>query len=335
MEQVKLGEVLLENKEANNSYHYKKPNDKPFSTGEMFEINLYENLLLWASQDDNINWVCSKNTKKLEVEDGLGSNQHGQIVYFVDYLAFAELDMLFMHGDILVNLEATTTKNWKGFGSNYFSRIKKNHKLLKKIYRVDKVQTIFLIIEEPTEELYFPENTFYEVVGDTKILSELKSLPKKDKRPLHKMWKKKTGKIYYKSELKNFTKFVKKDFFSEDVDHMLKFKSNPYFERVFLGYIAGNKVTMDLVPDYINRVFVCLNKNNKISLFYYLSGQTYEITDLDTDSPKKEKKRKQYSRSAKMLKYLFNENVLYPLSNNKIEHLDKKSDTIINPYFLR
>jgi len=122
---IPIHPVLIENKLNPNSHYYQSCHSKKVSEGELFEINIYENLLSWAAIDDNIKWVCSKQKKQKEKFDGLGRNYWGQIVYFVDFLSFAEFDMLFFYNDILINIEATTIANSNNSMHKYIKKIKK------------------------------------------------------------------------------------------------------------------------------------------------------------------------------------------------------------------
>jgi len=332
MKEIKLSPILIENKINPNTYFYsRRHKNKQFAFGELFEINLYENLLLWAKEDSHIRWVCSKQFNKKELKDGLGRNDYGQIVYYVDYLSFAEFDMLFQYDDILVNIEATVTNNPGTMQSKYFKKINRNHFMLKTMYQTEKVHTVFLLTEEPDEKLVFPENTSYAVVKTFfRDLDYSKKPSKQISRPLSKMYKREVKKIDYHRIFLKFHKTINYKFYREEKDSAINFlQKDLFFERAFLGYIDREILDIDLIPERVRRVYICLNNNNTYTLFYFVKNKVFEVLKLDGEMSVEEK-RNRYSRSRKMLIFLKQKKLLYGLSKKKILKLFENSDYVIN-----
>ena len=327
MKDFSLGSVVINNDLNPNTYHYAATHKKNITPGDLFEINVYENLLLWASEDDHISWVCSKNVKFKSERDGLGTNPSGQIVYYVDYLSFAEFDMLFYYNDTLINIEATTSLN-QGALPNYFKKIKKNHYILNKAFSTSKIHTVFLLLQEPPSNLVFPENTSFAVVKSSfNKLDMSNGLPAKLIRPTHKLFKKDTKSISYTDLLSKFQKDIFSSFFfdsPEVLGHTMK--ENIFFERSFLGIVKSSKFDFDFLPPKIKFIYPCLNNDLSLSLFYVLDKQTYEVTYINgviaTDV-----KKKHFSRSRKMLFSLLNSKQLKFLSGKRIRSIQAFSST--------
>jgi len=201
--------------------------------------------------------------------------------------------------------------------------------MLKTMYKTDKVFTIFVLTNEP-DKVKFPENTGYIVVDNINLELEDKK-PNKVNRPFKKMYIKDIVSIDYYSKFKIFQKKLIYSFFKKEKEETVElFKNQLFFERGFLGYFYRDILDLDIVPNNVNIIYVCLNKNLSITFFFVDENRhVYEIINLDK-KPTLEKKRIKFSRSRKMLIYLRKNKMLYKLSNTKLKKIFEFTENKIN-----
>lgn len=118
--------------------------------GEKYEAWVYEYLKLWASKCPDVSKFVIKTPSNTEpVQDGLGYDKNGQIVYFKKGKKIAEYDGLFIYKNRVVFVESSVSE-LRSYFSKLKERVVKKRELLVGLFNTEEVY--YLVVTRPKKK---------------------------------------------------------------------------------------------------------------------------------------------------------------------------------------
>jgi len=260
--------------------------------GEVYENIVYELLLQYASQDEEITRFVVKgpyqDKENLYIKSGLLIDRSSQIVYKSAYKDISEFDALFFTKDSIYFVEMSTSKKT----SSLNKRLAKKYALLKMIFPTLIIRALIILTDGAIGIRNFPE---YATVWVTKDLDDEELIKKiifakKTKKnlktlksPVHKKFiealKVRYKKFQYFPTLEwILTKSRSHEKFDVDLKFFSSKKLGLYFDiytKLYIGYIE-TKDFMFLCPTFnlkvrTDRIIVTIEKVNQteLDIVYY------------------------------------------------------------------
>lgn len=271
--------------------------------GEVYENIVYELLLQYASQDEEITRFVVKgpyqDKENLYIKSGLLIDRSSQIVYKSAYKDISEFDALFFTKDSIYFVEMSTSKKT----SSLNKRLAKKYALLKMIFPTLIIRALIILTDGAIGIRNFPE---YATVWVTKDLDDEELIKKiifakKTKKnlktlksPVHKKFiealKVRYKKFQYFPTLEwILTKSRSHEKFDVDLKFFSSKKLGLYFDiytKLYIGYIE-TKDFMFLCPTFnlkvrTDRIIVTIEKVNQteLDIVYYVKETNGKLKRL-------------------------------------------------------
>lgn len=255
--------------------------------GEVYENVVYELLLQYASQDEEITRFVVKgpyqDKENLYIKSGLLIDRSSQIVYKSAYKDISEFDALFFTKDSIYFVEMSTSKKT----SSLNKRLAKKYALLKMIFPTLIIRALIILTDGAIGIRNFPEYATVWVTKDLDNEDLIKKIifAKKTKKnlktlksPVHKKFiealKVRYKKFQYFPTLEwILTKSRSHEKFDVDLKFFSSKKLGLYFDiytKLYIGYIE-TKDFMFLCPTFnlkvrTDRIIVTIEKVNQTEL---------------------------------------------------------------------
>lgn len=313
--------AYLRTSKGDPKYHWRKSN----VLGEMYEYIIYEKLLRWALDTENICEFTLKGPyvkRNSKVKEGLLYDPYHQIYYNSGGETIAEFDVLFKVGNKRYFVEITNTETKKAIKAMRSSIIRKRN-LLQYIFPNDEIHC--WIITNYSRDLGVSDIPNTEVFSMPKYKIDPNMLREQDKssKPLppnepkcKSVYELQYRAFHYFRILKEIHKQVRIDKPAK-VKDTLKVLVKPYaglIERFFVGKMSA-KQFVEYIKDRghkpprdirIAHIYFALKIEEDLSIEHKLYLQTmnnkfYEIVDLENMKTKRVDSRKRTTRDIRYL----------------------------------
>lgn len=138
--------------------------------GEIFENNVYENIMEWARKDKKLVWFALKGAYVQERfrRNGLSFSSKRQLVYNIDGLDFAEFDALFVRDNTIYFVEMTNSIK-ANVSRRYKKRIYQKTQLLNKIFPQYEAICLVVLNNLMRDQHNWPKNCMFWYVNQLKL----------------------------------------------------------------------------------------------------------------------------------------------------------------------
>jgi hypothetical protein len=138
--------------------------------GEIFENNVYENIMEWARKDKKVEWFALKGAyvKERFRRNGLSFSSKKQLVYNIDGLDFAEFDALFVRDNTIYFVEMTNSIK-ANVSRRYKKRIYQKTQLLNKIFPQYEAICLVVLNNLMRDQNNWPKNCMFWYVNQLKL----------------------------------------------------------------------------------------------------------------------------------------------------------------------
>lgn len=270
-------------------------------SGEIFENNVYENILQWAREDQDVVWFALKGAyvKEHFNRNGLSFSSKRQLVFNVDGLDFAEFDALFVRHGRIYFVEMTNSVK-PNVAKRYKKRIYQKTQLLKRLF--PQYEPICLVVLNNTmkDQTNWPYNAMFWFVSELKISDKVLERMATKKQLKFKSFSKnipqrKFPRFDYYTSMRQATKmlhghYYDREEFSEKMRDLFGLHSKFYYGMVNRKTMMTIDVAWPHIPDGVNAFYVAMKMEPftyPILTFYYYDKKK-KLYGIKLDKFKKE-----------------------------------------------
>ena len=270
--------------------------------GEIFENNVYENIMEWARKDEKLVWFALKGAYVRENfrRNGLSFSSKRQLVYNIDGLDFAEFDALFVRDNTIYFVEMTNSIK-ANVSRRYKKRIYQKTQLLNKIFPQYEAICLVVLNNLMRDQNNWPKNCMFWYVNqlklDDKMLVKMTThqnlkYQKFDKNIMQNAF---PGFNYYAS-VRAATKLLRKKMYSKEefaheMEELFGLHNKFYYGTVDRQTLYSLDVKWpDAIPKEVNTFYVALKMEPftyPILTFYYYNEKN-ALFGIKLDILKKE-----------------------------------------------
>lgn len=255
--------------------------------GEIFENNVYENIMEWARKDNKLVWFALKGAyvKERFKRNGLSFSSKRQLVYNIDGLDFAEFDALFVRDNTIYFVEMTNSIK-ANVSRRYKKRIYQKTQLLNKIFPQYEAICLVVLNNLMRDQSNWPSNCMFWYVNQLKLDDKMLIEMTNDKKFVYKKFEKTITQnefpsFDYYSSVRYATKLLRKELYSkEDFSHKMETLFGLH-NKFYYGY-TDKKTLLSLdvkwpkLPESCDIFYVALKMEPftyPILTFYYYNEQ--------------------------------------------------------------
>jgi len=307
--------------------------------GEIFENNVYENIMEWARKDEKLLWFALKGAyvKERFRRNGLSFSSKKQLVYNIDGLDFAEFDALFVRDNTIYFVEMTNSIK-ANVSRRYKKRIYQKTQLLNKIFPQYEAICLVVLNNLMRDQNNWPKNCMFWYVNQLKLDDKMLI-----KMTTHKYlkYKKFTKNItqnefprfdYYAS-VRGATKLLRESMYSKEVfaqkmEQLFGLHNKFYYGTINRDTLESIDVNWPNIPKACDTFYVALKMEPFtypiLTFYYYDEASLYGVKlDILKKDPIHEEVMKR-KRTAIDLRKLKKELQLMPVTSECLQYLNEE-----------
>lgn len=308
--------------------------------GEIFENNVYENIMEWARKDERLVWFALKGAYVRERfrRNGLSFSSKKQLVYNIDGLDFAEFDALFVRDNRIYFVEMTNSIK-ANVSRRYKKRIYQKTQLLNKIFPQYEAVCLVVLNNLMRDQNNWPKNCMFWYVNQLKLDDRMLQKMTTHKHLKYKKFEKNITqnefpRFDYYASVRGATKLLRKEMYSKEVFAHKMEQLFGLHNKFYYGTI--NRKTLDTlrvkwpkaIPKKCDTFYVALKMEPftyPILTFYYYDGSNLHGIKLDIlkKDPIHEEVMKR-KRTAIDLRKLKNELQTMPVTAPFLDYLNEE-----------
>ncbi len=251
--------------------------------GEIFENNVYENIMEWARKDKKLEWFALKGVyvKERFRRNGLSFSSKKQLVYNIDGLDFAEFDALFLRDNTIYFVEMTNSIK-VNVSRRYKKRIYQKTQLLNKIFPQYEAICLVVLNNLMRDQSNWPKNCMFWYVNQLKLDDKILTKMTTKKWLKYKKFEKNITqnefpKFDYYASVRGATKLLRekhysKEEFAKTMDSLFGLHNKFYYGTVDRKTVMQLDVAWPEVPQSVQTFYVALKMEPftyPILTFYY------------------------------------------------------------------